>query len=168
MDQDQAPQAQSDLRQLVADVAAAYFRNSRLGAEQISTVIEEIATSLAHVGLPAAAAPAEQQAADRPKLTRAQIRRSVTPDAIISFENGKPYKALRRHLVRLGQTPAEYRAKWGLAADYPMVAASFSEAKSQIAKTLGLGQRMQEAKAKKSAAVRRGRRARPPAPESAA
>jgi predicted transcriptional regulator len=74
------------------------------------------------------------------KATPAQIRKSITRDALISFEDGKPYKTLKRHLTTFGLTIEQYRAKWGLPADYPTVAPSYSEARSAMAKALGLGQ----------------------------
>ncbi|WP_457107352.1 MucR family transcriptional regulator [Methylobacterium sp. P5_C11] len=80
---------------------------------------------------------------DTPPVTKAtpqEIRRSVTPDFLISFEDGKPYKTLRRHLTLRGLTPEAYRAKWGLALDYPMTAQTYSEQRSQLARSLGLGQ----------------------------
>ena len=74
------------------------------------------------------------------KLSAAQIRKSVTHDHIVSFEDGKPYKTLRRHLTLRGLTPEAYREKWGLPRDYPMTAASYSAQRSELARALGLGQ----------------------------
>ncbi len=68
------------------------------------------------------------------------IRKTVTPDHIISLEDGKPYKSLKRHLTTRGLSPDEYRQKWGLPHDYPMVAATYAAQRSELAKTLGLGQ----------------------------
>jgi predicted transcriptional regulator len=129
-----------ELQKLVGQVAAAYFNNSHVTPAEIPTVINQIANSLAAVGAPAAEAPVE--ASEQPKLTPAQIRKSVTRDALISFEDNKPYKTLRRHLAVKGLTPDQYRAKWGLPKDYPMVAPSYSEARSSLAKALGLGSRV--------------------------
>ncbi|MFX7156016.1 MucR family transcriptional regulator, partial [Acinetobacter baumannii] len=67
------------------------------------------------------------------------IRRSITADALVSFEDGKPYRTLRRHLTTRGLTPEAYRAKWGLPSDYPLVAASYSQQRSTLAQSLGLG-----------------------------
>ncbi|WP_244479733.1 MucR family transcriptional regulator [Methylobacterium sp. Leaf111] len=72
-------------------------------------------------------------------LTQAEIRRSIQPQGLISFEDGKAYKTLRRHLARLGLTPEAYRAKWGLPVDYPMTASDYSAQRSQLARDLGLG-----------------------------
>lgn len=69
------------------------------------------------------------------------VKKSVTPDHIISLEDGRPYKSLKRHLKGRGMTPADYRAKWGLAADYPMVAPNYAKARSELARSFGLGRR---------------------------
>lgn len=69
------------------------------------------------------------------------IRKSVTPDFIICLDDGKKFKSMKRHLAGLGMTPDEYRAKWGLPSDYPMVAPNYSEARSTMAKTAGLGRK---------------------------
>ena len=128
-----------DLRKIVADVAAAYFSNSHVTPSEIPTVINHITSSLASIG----GAPAEPAAevVEQPKLTPAQVRKSITRESLISFEDNKPYKTLRRHLAAKGLTPEEYRSKWNLPADYPMVAPGYSEARSNMAKALGLGSR---------------------------
>lgn len=80
---------------------------------------------------------------DEPEVepaTKAQIRNSITPDHLTSFLDGKQYKSLKRHLNTHGHTPESYRAKFGLPADYPMVAASYAAQRSELAKSLGLGQ----------------------------
>jgi predicted transcriptional regulator len=153
----------NDLRTLVGEVAAAYFANSHVGVSEISTVIQQIAVSLAEIG--EGGSTRAEAAAELPqaiKLTPAQIRKSVTTDALISFENGRPYKTLRRHLAVRGLTPEQYRDKWGLPRDYPMVTASYSAARSQMAKDLGLGNRRAEAAAP-AAPTRRRRTASIPA-----
>lgn len=129
-----------ELKKIVGEIAAAYFGNSHVTPTEIATVISQIASSIAAVGAPASEAPAETPA--QSKLTPAQIRRSITRDAIISFEDNKPYKTMRRHLASRGMTPDDYRTKWGLPRDYPMVAPSYSEARSNLAKERGLGGRV--------------------------
>lgn len=130
------------LRELVADVAAAYFSNTHVATADIPVVIQQIASSLTNVSVAETAAPTEvQEEPTAPKMTPAQIRKSITPDALISFEDGKAYRTLKRHLSTRGLTPEEYREKWGLPRDYPMVAASYSEARSAMAKSLGLGRK---------------------------
>ena len=142
------------LRGLVADVAAAYFSSSHVSAADIPNIIAQIATSLGGVGESVVAIEAEAPATAA--LTRGQVRKSITPDALISFEDGQSYKTLRRHLSVRGLTPETYREKWGLPSDYPMVAPSYSAARSALAKSLGLGQKGQQARGK-AAAKSRGR-----------
>ena len=145
----------SNLQTLVAEVAAAYFSNSHVSPTEIPHVVGQIAHSLAAIGSGAmpgamgAAEPAAQHA------TSAQIRKSITPTALISFEDNKPYKTLKRHLAVRGLTPAQYREKWGLPRDYPMVAPSYSAQRSNLAKSLGLGRKPGQA-----AAPKRGRAAK--------
>ena len=131
------------LRELVADVAAAYFSNSHVAPSDIPSVVNQIASSLQSVGSAEAApeAQVEADAAAAPKLTAAQIRKSVTPNGLISFEDNKSYKTLRRHLATRGLSPEQYRAKWSLPSDYPMVAPAYSAARSAMAKSLGLGRK---------------------------
>lgn len=126
-----------DLRNRVAEVAAAYFRNSHVIPSEIPTVIRQITASLAPVG--ALLVEARPEAPAQPRLGPAQIRKSVTRDALISFEDGRPYKTLRRHLAARGLSPDEYRSKWGLPKDYPMTAPSYSEARAGLAKARGFG-----------------------------
>lgn len=129
-----------ELKKIVGEVAAAYFGNSHVTPNEIASVISQIASSIAAVGVAAPEAPVE--AAEQTKLTPAQIRRSITREALISFEDNKPYKTMRRHLASRGMTPEEYRTKWGLPRDYPMVAPAYSEARSNLAKERGLGGRL--------------------------
>ncbi len=129
-----------ELQKIVGQIAAAYFSNSHVSPTEIPTVINQIANSLGAVGAPAVEPAVE--APEKTNLTTAQIRKSITPDALISFEDNKRYKTLRRHLGVRGLTPDEYRAKWGLPKDYPMVAPSYSQARSNMAKALGLGSRV--------------------------
>lgn len=87
------------------------------------------------------------------KLTPAQIQRSVSPDALMSFEDGRSYKTLRPHLAKLGLTPEAYREKWGLPQNYPMVAQAFSDQSSKRARRRGFGQKHDTASAQASEAV---------------
>jgi len=126
------------LQDLVAQVASAYFSNSHVTPTEIPAVISQIAASLNAVS--ASAPEVAESAAGQAKATPAQVRKSITPDALISFEDGRGYKTLRRHLSVRGMTPEEYREKWGLPASYPMVSPNYSATRSQMAKTIGLGQ----------------------------
>lgn len=133
-----------NLRELVAEVAAAYFANSHVGVSEIPNVVSQIAQSLSSIGAPAPEAAPSEAPAEEPqqrKLTPAQIRKSITPDHLISFEDNKPYKTLKRHLTGRGLTPDQYREKYGLARDYPMVAPNYSAARSEMARNVGLGQK---------------------------
>ena len=129
----------TDLRNIVADIAAAYFRKNYVAPSVIPTVINQIASSLAAVDAPVM--QTSPDAPPRPKLSPSQIRKSVGHDALISFEDSKPYKTLRRHLAARGLSPEEYRGKWGLPADYPMIAPSYREARASLAKARGFGAR---------------------------
>jgi len=150
-------ESEGALRQLVAQVAAAYFSNSHVNPSEIPNVISQIAASLGGVNDGSGQIASEESSAAGPKLSRAQIKKSITADALVSFEDNKPYKTLRRHLATRGLSPEQYREKWGLPSDYPMVAPNYSAARSQLAKSLGLGQRGQQARRKGAA---RGRRSR--------
>ena len=155
------------LQELVAQVAAAYFSNVSVSAADISTVMGAIKDGLQAADepqaqsrrTPAAASPAPERAR---APAQAEIERSITPAALISFEDGRPYKTLRRHLTARGLTPVEYRAKHGLPDDYPMVAPNTSAARSQLARSIGLGGRKRPAaappKPENARAPRNGRR----------
>lgn len=144
------------LPELVAAVAAAYFSHSHVSPAEITNVISQIATCLGSVGkhpqdMLVAEPPPPAPAA--PKATAEQIRNSVTPEMIISFEDDRPYRTLKRHLRSRGLTPNEYREKWGLPRDYPMVAADYSAARAELAKSTGLSG--MGAKARVAAAAQR-------------
>ena len=121
--------------ELTADLVSAYVANNHVRAADLPSLIAT--TYAALTGLTPISAPA---APTIEKPTPAQIKKSITPDALISFEDGKGYKTLRRHLTLRGLTAEAYRTKHGLPADYPMTAAAYSEQRSALAKSLGLGQ----------------------------
>lgn len=121
--------------ELAAEIVAAYVSNNSVAASEIASLIETVHTSIANL----------TQTAKEPEvvpLTPAvSVRKSVTPDYIICLEDGKQFKSLKRHLrTRYDLTPEEYRAKWGLPSDYPMVAPNYAAARSELAKASGLGQ----------------------------
>jgi len=121
---------------IVSQVVVAYVANNSVAADDLPSLIAEVYTSFARItnGEVVAEAPAKP-------VPAVSIRRSVTPDYIVSLEDGKRYKALKRHLsANYGMTPDEYRAKWGLPADYPMVAPNYAKTRSELAKQMGLGQ----------------------------
>lgn len=146
------------LRELVSEVAAAYFSNTSVPPAQIAGVVDRIAASLEAIGQPSASAGAARLAPE-PGPTPTQIRNSVRPDGITSFEDGKSYKTLRRHLSGLGMTPAQYRMKWGLPQDYPMVAPELSAVRSELARRTRLGRNI--ASSRKGARPSRGKRVSP-------
>lgn len=124
-----------DYTEVTADLVAAYVSNNRVPANEMATLIASVHAAVSGLGNTGVSAAPRAE-----KPTAAQIRKSIRPDALISFEDGKPYKTLRRHLTGLGLDAETYREKWGLPRDYPMVAASYSEARSAMAKSIGLGQ----------------------------
>ncbi|MDR7230311.1 putative transcriptional regulator [Caulobacter sp. BE264] len=127
---------------LTADVVAAFVGNNTVAVADLPNLIKTV-----HAALSGAEAPALEAAEETVKLTAGQIRKSITPDALISFLDGKPYKTLKRHLTTHGVTIAEYKARFGLPNDYPTTAPAYSEARSAMAKALGLGQGGRKAKA---------------------
>ncbi len=143
---DEPQTQQPEFIDLAANIVSAYVSKNNVPVAELAGLIASVHASLRGLGQPAAA-PAEDH-----KVTPAQIRRSVTPDAIISFIDGKPYKSVKRHLTSNGTTPDEYRQKYGLPRDYPMVAATYAAQRSELAKSLGLGQiRRNRAEATKAA-----------------
>ncbi len=129
------------LRELVSNVASAYFSTSSVSPEDIPSVLAQIASSLGAIGEPAQAKPGEGPTAPRSKPTASEIRNSIRPDGLVSFEDGRIHKTLRRHLNKLGLTPHQYREKWGLPLDYPLVAPKLSELRSALAREKQLGRR---------------------------
>ncbi|KMO20629.1 MucR family transcriptional regulator [Methylobacterium platani] len=136
---------QSEFVGLAADIVSSYVANNNLQIAELPGLIASVHASLAALSQPPVPAVEETRA------TAAQIRKSVTPDHLISFVDGKPYRSLKRHLTSQGLTPADYRQKFGLPHDYPMVAASYAAQRSALAKSLGLGQRRRDAAAQVAA-----------------
>lgn len=134
-----AEEQQSELVGLTADIVAAYVSNNKVGVEELGGLIASVHTALSGAGQPET--PAEPET---PKPTPAQVRKSITPDALISFEDGKPYKTLKRHLTLRGLTMDQYREKYGLPKDYPSTAPNYSAQRSALAKSLGLGRKAAE------------------------
>jgi predicted transcriptional regulator len=97
------------------------------------------------------AANGAKEAPPPPLVPPVPIKKSITPDHIISLEDGRGYKSMRRHLTSRGLTPDEYRRKWGLPHDYPMVAPNYAKARSELAKSMGLGQKRRKTGRKRAA-----------------
>lgn len=117
------------------DIVAAYVSHNHVAAADLPQLIATVHQTLGALG--GNAPVAHEETAEKP--SSAQVRKSVQQDAIISFLDGRRYKTLKRHLKAHGYTPASYRERFGLPLDYPMVAPSYSEKRSSLAKSLGLG-----------------------------
>ncbi|ESY78541.1 MucR family transcriptional regulator [Mesorhizobium sp. LNHC220B00] len=130
------------LIELTADVVSAYVSNNPVPVGDLPALIGQVHAALK--GAAGSVSAAEPEAL-KPAVP---IKKSVTPDYIISLEDGKKFKSLKRHLsTQHGLTPDEYRAKWGLPADYPMVAPNYAATRSALAKTMGLGRKPKEPEA---------------------
>ena len=127
--------ASANYIELAADIVSAYVSNNSVASSDLPALIGEVHGALMRVAGGAVEAPVE---APKPAVP---IKKSVTPDFIICLEDGKKFKSLKRHLrTQYNMTPEQYREKWGLPADYPMVAPNYAKARSQLAKEMGLGQ----------------------------
>ncbi|WP_394886315.1 MucR family transcriptional regulator [Mesorhizobium sp. AaZ16] len=121
---------------LTVDVIAAYVSNNPVPVSELPSLIAQVHQSLAGLSTASEMTPLE-------KLTPAvPIKKSVTPEYIVCLDDGKKFKSLKRHLkTTFGITPEEYRAKWNLPVDYPMVAPAYAAARSELAKKMGLGRK---------------------------
>jgi|SRR5690625_2200537 len=123
----------TELLSLTSNIVAAHVSNNAVAPGDVPTLIRDVYDVLAEVG---GTAPKEEE---RP-VPAVPIKKSVTPDYLICLEDGKKLKMLKRHLkTAYGMTPEEYREKWGLPADYPMVSPNYARQRSQLAKEIGLG-----------------------------
>ena len=125
---------------MTIDLVSAFVSNNNVPVPELPALIASVHAALAGLGKEAPAEPAGPE-----KPTAAQVKKSIAPDALISFEDGKSYKTLKRHLTLRGLTPEGYRAKYGLPADYPMTSASYSAQRSALAHSFGLGQMRRKA-----------------------
>jgi predicted transcriptional regulator len=128
--------------ELSADIVSAYVSNNSVPAAELPLLISSI-----HAALTKTAQGQLEEA--QPELVPAvPIKKSITPDYIICLDDGKRFKSLKRHLrTTYDMTPDQYRAKWGLPSDYPMVAPNYAKARSELARTMGLGQQRKQGKA---------------------
>lgn len=125
----------SNYIELAADIVSAYVSNNSVAASDLPSLINEVHAALTRVSTGAVEAVVE---APKPAVP---LKKSVTSDYIICLEDGKKFKSLKRHLrTQYNMSPEEYREKWGLPADYPMVAPNYAAARSELAKKMGLGQ----------------------------
>lgn len=134
---------------LVVDIVSAFVGNNTVPVDELPALIASVYTILGKLDAPAVA-PVEEL---KPAVP---VKRSVTADFIVCLEDGKKFKSLKRHLrTHYDMTPEAYREKWGLPHDYPMVAPSYAAARSELAKSMGLGQVRKQAVPEKKAPGRR-------------
>ena len=125
----------SELLEMTADIVSAYVGNNSVEAATLPQLIQNIHTALSQIS----SGPVEPE--PTPQEPAVPVRKSITPDYLICLEDGRKFKSLKRHLrTKYDMSPEEYRAKWGLPKDYPMVAPNYARARSELAKQLGLGQ----------------------------
>lgn len=137
-DQDAVKIGKDEVLRMTAEVVSAYVGNNMLASSDIPELIKSVYNALNSLE-----GGGEQTEPLKPAVS---IRRSVTPDYIICLEDGKKLKMLKRHLrTTYNMTPEDYRAKWKLPADYPMVAPNYAAQRSQFAKKIGLGRKRRQA-----------------------
>ena len=134
----------SEIIEMTADIVSAYVGNNSVATADLPNLIQSVHRALAGV---AAGVEAVEAA---PKEPAVPLKRSITPDYLICLEDGRKFKSLKRHLrTKYNMSPEEYRSKWGLPKDYPMVAPNYAKARSELAKQMGLGQGGRQAPRKK-------------------
>ncbi len=141
--------------ELAADIVSAYVSNNSVQAADLPVLLQSVYAALTN----------SQGQKEEPKAElnpAVSVKKSLTPDAIICLEDGKSFKSLKRHLrTTYDMTPEQYRAKWSLPADYPMVAPNYAKARSELAKNFGLGQMRKKGAAPVEAAANDGAPAKP-------
>mgnify|MGYP001167422219 CR=1 FL=1 len=126
---------QSEIIEMTTDIVSAYVGNNSIGAAELPSLIQNVHRALAEVASGETVAPVE------PQEPAVSVKKSITPDYLICLEDGRKFKSLKRHLrTKYDMSPDEYRSKWGLPRDYPMVAPNYAKARSELAKQMGLGQ----------------------------
>lgn len=155
----------SDARDGTIELVSAYVSNSntRLSGEELQALIRDTFATLSSLGGQGASVERVSEEAQSSPKTKAEIRKSIGAENLISFEDGKPYKSLKRHLTTRGLTPQSYREKHGLPSDYPMTHPAYSARRSELAKSIGLGSKGRAAKA--TPAASKGRRSKAAAAE---
>jgi predicted transcriptional regulator len=127
--------ANSNIIGLTAEIVSAYLTRNAVASDEIPALIAQVHSALLRV------AGGEAEPASEPLKPAVPVKKSIHPDFIVCLEDGKKFKSLKRHLrTQYGMTPEQYREKWGLPLDYPMVAPNYAAARSQLAKQMGLGQ----------------------------
>jgi predicted transcriptional regulator len=124
---------------LTADIVSAYLSNNPTPAAEIPSLISQVHAALTRV------AAGRSEPAPEPARPAVPVKKSIHPDYLVCLEDGKRFKSLRRHLrTQYNMTPEQYRDKWNLPPDYPMVAPNYAVTRSQLAKKMGLGQQRPE------------------------
>lgn len=125
--------------ELTADIISAYVSNNTLPSSDLTALITDVHGALSKtMGL-------KIEVAAEPQKPAVSVRKSITPDYLICLEDGKQFKSLKRHLrTHYDLSPEDYREKWGLPSDYPMVAPNYAAARSALAKKMGLGQQREK------------------------
>ncbi len=127
--------------ELTAQIVSAYVCNNTVSAQDLSSLINQVHSALTRVSSGQGESPSE------PLKPAVSVKKSITPEHIVCLEDGKKFKSLKRHLrTQYNMTPEQYREKWGLPPDYPMVAPNYAAARSQLAKQMGLGQQRRRRK----------------------
>jgi predicted transcriptional regulator len=133
--------------ELASDIVSAYVANNSVPVADLPSLIASVHASLVFV------ASEGQREPEQPLVPAVPIKKSVQPDYIICLEDGKRFKSLKRHLrTAYDMTPDQYRQRWGLSPDYPMVAPNYAAARSALAKSMGLGQQRRKTGRKRAAA----------------
>ena len=128
--------SQAALAEMTSEVVAAYVAQNHIQASELPHLIASVHAAFGGLGK-----PVEPEVSAEPLKPAVSVRKSITDDYIISLEDGRKLKSMKRYLAGLGMTPADYRTKWGLPKDYPMVAPAYAAHRSALAKSLGLGRR---------------------------
>ena len=135
----------SDALDMAAEVVAAFVANNSLPTSELPALIQAVHGALTGLQDRTETSAPQEQA----RAPAVSIRSSITPAYLICLDDGKHFKSLKRHLAGLGLTPEQYRAKWKLPPDYPMVAPNYALARSELAKKIGLGQHLKGARTSK-------------------
>jgi predicted transcriptional regulator len=126
---------ENNVIEMAADIVSAFVANNSVSANELPNFIRQVHDALKGIKVGASEAPAA------PQTPAVSVRKSISPDFLICLEDGRKFKSLKRHLrTQYNMTPEDYRAKWGLPKDYPMVAPNYAASRSALAKSMGLGQ----------------------------
>lgn len=127
--------SRQEILALTTEIVSAYIGNHKISAEAVPSLIAGVFTKLSELS-------ADEQSSPEDLVPAVPIKKSVMPDYVVCLEDGKKFKMLKRHLrIFYGMTPEEYRLKWGLRADYPMVAPNYAALRQELAKKIGLGRK---------------------------